>query len=47
MGRWPHVHFEVYPSVEAATRGGNKLATSQIAIPKDACEAVYSKSGYE
>ena len=21
-GRWPHVHFEVYPSVDAATSGG-------------------------
>lgn len=46
-GRWPHVHFEVYPSVAAATSGSNKLATSQIAIPQDACEAVYATSGYE
>ena len=46
-GRWPHVHFEVYPSVDAATSGSNKLATSQIAIPKDACDAVYATSGYE
>jgi protocatechuate 3,4-dioxygenase beta subunit len=46
-GRWPHVHFEVYPSVEAATSGGSKLATSQIALPQDACDAVYATSGYE
>ncbi len=46
-GRWPHVHFEVYPSVDAATSGTNKLATSQIAIPKDTCDAVYATSGYE
>ena len=46
-GRWPHVHFEVYPSVDAATSGGNQLATSQIAIPKDTCDAVYATSGYE
>jgi protocatechuate 3,4-dioxygenase beta subunit len=46
-GRWPHVHFEVYPSVAAATSGGTKLATSQIALPKDVCDAVYATSGYE
>jgi protocatechuate 3,4-dioxygenase beta subunit len=46
-GRWPHVHFEVYPSVDAATTGGTKLATSQIALPEDVCQAVYATSGYE
>jgi protocatechuate 3,4-dioxygenase beta subunit len=46
-GRWPHVHFEVYPSVDAATNAGTKLATSQIALPQAACEAVYATSGYE
>lgn len=46
-GRWPHVHFEVYPSVAAATSGGTLLATSQIALPKDACDAVYATTGYE
>jgi protocatechuate 3,4-dioxygenase beta subunit len=46
-GRWPHVHFEVYPSVSDATNGRNKLATSQIALPKDVCDAVYATAGYE
>jgi protocatechuate 3,4-dioxygenase beta subunit len=46
-GRWPHVHFEVYPSVDAATSGSNKLATSQIALPKNVCDAVYATDGYE
>jgi protocatechuate 3,4-dioxygenase beta subunit len=46
-GRWPHVHFEVYPSVDDATSGKNKLATSQIALPKDVCDTVYATSGYE
>ena len=41
------MHFEVYPSVAAATSGGTKLATSQIALPKDACAAVYATTGYE
>ena len=46
-GRWPHIHFEVYPSLEAAKSAGNRIATSQIALPKDICEQVYATSGYE
>ena len=46
-GRWPHIHFEVYESLEAATAGGTKLRTSQLAIPQDVCEQVYATSGYE
>ena len=45
-GRWPHIHFEVYPNVEAATDEANKIATSQIALPKDTCDAVYATDGY-
>jgi hypothetical protein len=47
QGRWPHVHFEVYPSLELATDEQNKIATSQIALPQDACETVYATAGYE
>jgi len=46
-GRYPHVHFEVYPSLSAATSGGTKLVTSQMAMPEDACNTVYALSGYE
>jgi len=46
-GRWPHIHFEVYPSLAEATAAGSKLVTSQIALPEDACDAVYATSGYE
>ncbi|MGE0027126.1 MAG: 3,4-dioxygenase subunit beta [Thermoleophilia bacterium] len=46
-GRWPHIHFEVYPSLAEATAAGSKLVTSQIAMPEDACDAVYATSGYE
>lgn len=46
-GRYPHIHFEVYESVEAATSGSQKLVTSQIALPVEACEAVYATAGYE
>ncbi|MGZ4694013.1 MAG: intradiol ring-cleavage dioxygenase [Acidimicrobiales bacterium] len=46
-GRWPHAHFEVYPSLDAATSATGKLATSQLAFPKDVCDVVYATSGYE
>jgi protocatechuate 3,4-dioxygenase beta subunit len=45
-GRWPHIHFEVYPSLDAATRASGKLRTSQIALPEDACKIVYATDGY-
>jgi protocatechuate 3,4-dioxygenase beta subunit len=45
-GRWPHVHFEVYPTLDAATDPANRIATSQIALPQDACETVYATDGY-
>jgi len=46
-GRWPHVHFEVYESLEKATSGGAKLRTSQLALPQATCEEVYATDGYE
>jgi protocatechuate 3,4-dioxygenase beta subunit len=46
-GRWPHIHFEVYPSLDKAKSAGNKVATSQIALPKDICDEVYGTTGYE
>jgi protocatechuate 3,4-dioxygenase beta subunit len=46
-GRWPHIHFEVYRSLDAATSAGSKLKTSQLALPKNACELVYATQGYE
>jgi protocatechuate 3,4-dioxygenase beta subunit len=45
-GRWPHIHFEVYPSLAKATSPSNKIATSQIALPKDICDTVYATDGY-
>jgi protocatechuate 3,4-dioxygenase beta subunit len=45
-GRWPHIHFEIYASVAAATSGNNKVAVSQLAMPKAACDAVYATTGY-
>jgi protocatechuate 3,4-dioxygenase beta subunit len=46
-GRWPHIHFEVYPSLSAATNVANKIATSQIALPKATSDLVYATAGYE
>ena len=46
-GRWPHIHFEVYPSVDAALAATGSLLTSQIAIPEDACKLAYTADGYQ
>ena len=46
-GRWPHIHFEVYPSLAEATTASAKLRTSQLALPEDISKAVYATSGYE
>ncbi len=46
-GRWPHVHFEIYSSLDQATSADNKLHTSQLAVPQAICEAVYHNAeGY-
>ena len=45
-GRWPHIHFEVYSSVADATSSGPIVKTSQIALPQEACDAVYATDGY-
>jgi len=46
-GRWPHIHFEVYPSLEDATSATNRMRTSQLALPQAVSEAVYATAGYE
>jgi protocatechuate 3,4-dioxygenase beta subunit len=46
QGRWPHVHFEIYPSLDRATDPANRIATSQIALPADICKQVYATDGY-
>ena len=46
-GRWPHIHFEVYPSAADVTDSANAIATSQIALPQAACDAVYATGGYD
>ena len=47
-GRWPHMHFEVYPSVGDLTSVDDRLVTSQLAMPEDLCAEVYGNTaGYE
>lgn len=41
-GRWPHFHFEVFSSAEAAVSGEASLLTAQIALPEADCAAVYA-----
>jgi len=45
-GRWPHIHFEVYPTLAGATSAGNKITTSQLALPAAVCTTVYASDGY-
>ena len=46
-GRWPHIHFEIYDSLTAATGGANAVSTSQLAFPESTSNVVYGQSGYE
>jgi protocatechuate 3,4-dioxygenase beta subunit len=47
-GRWPHIHFEVYESLDKATDHRNAVLTSQFALPTAACDEVYDQvAGYD
>jgi protocatechuate 3,4-dioxygenase beta subunit len=46
-GRFPHVHFEIFKSLAVATGSSGVTKTSQLALPTDACKAVYATTGYE
>ncbi|MBB3037671.1 intradiol ring-cleavage dioxygenase [Hoyosella altamirensis] len=45
-GRWPHIHFEVFSSLDSASSAGTPLLTSQIALPEDVSASVYSVADY-
>ena len=46
-GRMPHIHFEVFGSQALAVAAGSaKVKTSQLALPLDACKAVYATTAY-
>ena len=47
FGRYPHIHFEVYSSLAAATLYKNRVLTSQMVLPRDICNTVFSSAtGY-
>ncbi|MEO7578378.1 MAG: intradiol ring-cleavage dioxygenase [Massilia sp.] len=41
-GRYPHIHFEVFSSLAAATTGRSSLLVSQFAMPASQATAVYA-----
>ena len=45
-GRWPHIHFEVYPDADSAKDVADVIATSQIAFPEDMLQKVYAQDAY-
>lgn len=47
-GRWPHIHFEVFPNLQSATTGaaGANILTSQLAFPEKESREVYADNRY-
>lgn len=46
-GRWPHLHFEVFPDKASITDATNNVLTSQIAMPEEQSSQVYATSAYD
>ncbi|XVX20764.1 intradiol ring-cleavage dioxygenase [Actinomycetota bacterium] len=46
-GRWPHIHFEVYPDQASITDAGKAITVSQVALPEPMCTAAYATDGYD
>lgn len=45
-GRYPHMHFEVYPSLAAATTASNAVLTSQLTFPAAPLTEAYATAEY-
>lgn len=45
-GRWPHMHYEVYPSLRHAHAATDRLLTSQIAMRHSDARRVYADRRY-
>ncbi len=41
-GRFPHIHFEVYPSTAQATHYNNRVLCSQLIMPESICTSIYN-----
>lgn len=46
LGRWPHIHFEIFDGLSTATSGNDSIRTSQLALPRATCDTVYQQQGY-
>ena len=45
-GRWPHIHFEVYPDLSSISDSTKAISTSQLAMPQEVSEKVYGLADY-
>jgi len=45
-GRMPHIHFEVYPSLDKATSAANRVKTSQFTFPLATLNEIYATAAY-
>lgn len=45
-GRYPHMHFEVYPSLATATTASNAVLTSQLTFPAAMLAEAYATTEY-
>jgi protocatechuate 3,4-dioxygenase beta subunit len=43
-GRWPHVHFEVFESIDKAVAGEASVLTAQFAFREEDCAGVYESN---
>ncbi|WP_062288666.1 dioxygenase family protein [Demequina phytophila] len=46
-GRWTHIHFEVYPTVDDVEDSSKAIATSQMAFPQNVLDATYALADYD
>jgi protocatechuate 3,4-dioxygenase beta subunit len=46
-GRWPHIHFEVYPDLDSISDSAKAIATSQMAFPEDMLGDTYRLPAYD
>jgi hypothetical protein len=42
----PHVHFEIYTSMQQATSSNNAIHTSQLALRADICKTAYATTSH-
>ncbi|MFB9074041.1 intradiol ring-cleavage dioxygenase [Citricoccus parietis] len=45
-GRWPHIHFEVFPDLDSITDATNAVLTSQIAMTEESSSGVFALEAY-